>query len=112
MSDSNKKAKEAALQKLMDLMDSQEADSLRGLKKGPSTLIVEKPEDDDEEEEDEKGGLPADFKDAWEKLKGTPLASGDEDEGIESDEPDAKGDDVLSDDEKQRISDLYHKHCK
>ncbi len=98
----HRSSKEAALQKLMDLLDEHEAEGLKGLKGKPAIteISVDKPEDGDD-------GEPSDFKSAWAAMKGGSKEPDEDAEGLGGDE---EGDD-LSDEEKAKISDLYHKHC-
>lgn len=73
----DKSAKEAALKKLMDLMDKGDHEDLKGLGKPSITAIDVKPVEDDDSLED--------------------ISEGEE-------EP--------SDEDKQKIKDLYEKYCR
>lgn len=105
---SHKFAKQAALQKLMDLMDEHESEGLKGLKGKPveaSISVTKVPESNDE-------SSPSDFAKTWASMKGKEPDAMNSNDGSASDDEGAEGDgeDNLSDDEKQKISDLYHKH--
>jgi hypothetical protein len=89
----NKSAKEAALQKLMDLLDSHETDDLKSLKKPSLTEISI--EADPKHDDSEGDGAPSDFAKAWEAMKGgKPAEDSPDEEAAESPDEELSEDDI------------------
>ena len=94
----NKSAKTAALKKLMDILDGQETEGLRGLKK-PAVAEISVEADDDHSEP------PSDFAKAWQEMKG-----GKSDEGSDAEEASESPDEELSEDDIKKMENVIAAH--